>query len=557
MRARGRFTAAAFVAALVAAGCTSTGVRITQSNQITTGSPTPDSTPDGTGGTSPTAVALQWGRCNTQPAPWQCGSISVPLDYKDPSGTHIKIALTRLPATDTAHRIGSLVLNPGGPGGSGIALAYGEGDNFPKAITDRFDLVGFDPRGVGTSTAVKCPSDFDPSERDYSPCVRASGTLLEFLGTPNVARDLDQIRIAVGDTALTYLGYSYGTALGAVYADMFPTHIRAMVLDGAVDPKAGESNTPNGGGYGFYAQQDFDATIREFQQLCDASKLCPAGPHTQRLMDRVSANIADTPTPHFNGAGRDRLQSSDVDDIVQAAMYNISSWPILATALSDADKGDASTLAAMFSWLQFGYPANMEKEANYDFANIAIRCADFSDRSSSSSVCRRFPDTADSLPVITAVHASNPVLVVGTDGDPATPGRYAGQLAHALGDAVSIEWQGAGHTAYLTSSCITPLVTAYLVDKTVPKDGQTCPFVPSAKTEQQRADVVFGPISADRAEKLLVPVLVKQGNDAARAACIADGIIARGDSRLVVHQILGVDSPELIGLRGLVEGHCR
>jgi len=563
---------------LLAAGCTASGVRITRSDQIeaepprstTTTDPGDPGDPDATdpstpsttevptgpvGGDLPDIDPVAWTSCTDQPDPWQCGSITVPMDYSRPVGEQISVALTRLPALDEAGRIGSIVLNPGGPGGSGLVIAWGEGESFPDPIRQRFDIVGFDPRGVGDSTAVQCPAGFDvATEFDLQPCIDLTGELLSYLGTPNVARDLEMVRKAVQDEQLTYLGYSYGTALGAVYASMFPDRVRALVLDGAIDPDAGESNLATGG-YDFYAQQDFEGTLEIFHTLCDATAECAVGPNSQDLLNRVYETVRDTPAPYF--AGGEGLRRSDVEDVVYGAMYGAFNWPILAIALADANDGDASTIAAMASWLQFGYPADMESEANFAIANIAIRCADFANRGSDSSECEQFPESAEPLPVIRAVDAANPIVVIGTEGDPATPGRYADQLADALGDAVDIDWEGAGHTAFLTSACITDIVTEYIVDVVVPEDGTTCAFVVDATTVVERADRVFAPIERGDAIDAITPLLQAQDIPADLVDCVATSLVDRGDERLIVHEVLGVESPELVGLRELVLARCQ
>lgn len=563
------------VTALLAAGCTSSDVRITRSDQIeeepprtttTTDPESPDTTDPATptttdppivpvGGELPDIDPVAWSSCAAQPEPWQCGTITVPMDYARPDGESIIVALTRLPALDDTARIGSIVLNPGGPGGSGLVIAWSEGEGFPDEIRQRFDIVGFDPRGVGDSTAVRCPEGFDVAEEyDLQPCIDLTGELLSYLGTPSVARDLEMIRKAVQDEQLTYLGYSYGTALGAVYAGMFPDRVRALVLDGAIDPDAGESNLEGGGGYDFYAQQDFEGTLEIFHMLCDATADCAAGPDSEALLGRVYDTVSDTPAPHFGGG--DDLRRSDVEDVVYGAMYGAFNWPILAIALADADGGDASTIAALASWLQFGYPADMESEANFAIANIAIRCADFANRGSDSYECEQFPESAEALPVITAVDAANPIVVIGTEGDPATPGRYADQLADALGDAVDIDWEGAGHTAFLTSACITDLVTDYIVDLVVPEDGTTCAFVVDATTVAERADRVFAPIGRDDAVAAITPLLDEQDVPPDLVECVATALVERGDERLIVHEVLGVESPDLVGLRESLLARC-
>ena len=462
--------------------------------------------------------------------------------------------MIRLPAAQPAERIGSLVLNPGGPGGSGVQLVMQEAESFPADVLDRFDIVGFDPRGVGDSAAVRCPLSFDPTSVSYGPCIDPNTAELPHLGTVNVARDVEMLRRAVGDAGLTYLGYSYGTAVGAVYADLFPGRVRAMVLDGAVDPHAGGSNNTEGGS-DFYAEQDFESTIAAFEDLCNASTACPAGPHTQQLVDRVTAQISTLPVDSFPTDGR--LDSRDLDDLLVNAMYSASDWPLLAVALADADHGDASALSALYSWLLYGYPADTSTEADDTFANVAIRCADFARRGAGAFECADFPASDESLPVITAVDTPTPVLVVGTRDDPATPARYAPQMAAALGDAVAIEWEGAGHTATLTSECITGIVADYLVDRVVPADGTTCPFVVGAATVTERADAVFAEADPELTEPAVAAVLVAEGDAPATAACVAARLVKRGNQRLIVHQLIGVHSPELMLLRGMFEGACR
>ena len=554
-----RLLLATACAGLLAASCASSGVAVTGSHQRTgmpsAASPTPDSSPGSPAGDDlPSIAPVAWSGCDIAPAPYQCGHITVPLDYGDVTGSQIDIAVIRLPAETASARIGSLVLNPGGPGASGLALVVGEAELFPPAVRNRFDIVGFDPRGVGSSAAVRCPLSFDPSSTSFRPCISPNAEELPHLGTVNVARDMEMLRRALGDDALSYLGYSYGTIVGAVYADLFPDRVRAMVLDGAVDPNAGAANT-DAGGSDFYAEQDFDATISAFEDLCDASASCPAGPHTHQLIERVTAKVATLDVKAFPEDGR--LDSGDVDDLLVNAMYSAHDWPLLALALADADQGDASTLSALYSWLLYGYPADTTTQADDTFANIAIRCADFRSRGAASIDCDHFPDTAGALPVISSVDTATPVLVVGTKDDPATPARYAPRMAHALGDAVAIEWEGAGHTATLTSGCITDLVAKYLVELVAPADGTTCPFVAGTTTVAERAAAVFADPDPELATSSITDVLIAEGDSAAVATCVATKLVARGDERLLTYQLLGVQAPQLMALRGVLEGSCR
>ena len=551
---------------LLMTGCASSGVAITQAVRRGHGTSTTGTSTTGTSTTGNTTVAdaggddglpavgpAAWTTCHDYPAPWDCATIRVPLDYSDSAGAHLSIAMIRLAAARPSARIGSLLINPGGPGGSGIALAYSEAQSYPQQMLDSFDIIGFDPRGVGDSSPVLCPASFESASGNYDACIPANRTVLPFLGTPNVARDMDMIRRSVGDTQLSFLGYSYGTALGAVFADMFPTRVRAMVLDGAVNPDAGRSNN-SGGGIDFYAEQDFDGTIADFEQLCDATAKCPAGPDTAALVARVRKKIGGLPVDKFPDGGR--LSKNSLDDILTGAMYSSFDWPALAFALKDADNGDGSTLAAFSSYLVYGYPADSTSETELDFANIAIRCADFSDRGSRSQECKNFPASAEALPVVTKVTTSSPILVVGTKGDPATPARYSPLMARALGDAVAIEWEGAGHTATLTSQCITSLVADYLVSITVPKNGTTCPFVTGKTSLAGSADVVFSPPDRATTTSNVVDVLVALGQTKQAAGCIAPQLVQRADRRMILDELLGIETPQLIAVRKLIERGC-
>jgi len=563
MRRRRQTVAALGVAVAMLAACSSSGVRVAKSDNhppdtttpdTTTPDTSPDTSPDTTVEVGPVSIdPVEWNDCADYPAPWQCGRIDVPLDYRDAAGEQLSIAMIRLPAAEPSKRIGSLLLNPGGPGGSGIDLAYAEAESYPQSMIDSFDMVGFDPRGVGQSSAVRCVPAFDPGRDSFDDCVDDNRDVLPFLGTVNVARDMDAIRQALGDDQISYLGYSYGTALGAVYADMFPDRVRAMVLDGSVDPDAGLSNTAEGGS-DFYAEQDFDGTIATFEDLCDATSLCPAGPNTEDLLRRVRKKINGLPTDRFPAGSR--LTRSDLDDIVTAAMYSSFLWPVLAVALEDADNGDASTLAALNSFLLYGYPPDVSAEYDLEFANIAIRCADFSNRDNGSFECESFPDSADDLPVITPIDAAAPIVVVGTRGDPATPGYYSPLMADALGDAVAIEWEGAGHTATLSSRCITDIVAEYLVDVVVPEDGTTCSFVTGVTSLTETADVVFTEPERATTVRNISDLLVAQGEDETFAVCVATQLAVRADRRLVIDELLGIDSPHLATLLSIIERGC-
>lgn len=500
----------------------------------------------------PDIAAIEWESCDTQDAPWQCGFIEVPLDYRQPAADAISIAVTRLPAAVPSQRIGSLVLNPGGPGGSGLDLTWSYASLFPTELTNAFDLVGFDPRGVGRSTAVDCGD----LHRSYTvveqECIERSGDLLPLVGTVNAARDLEQLRKALGDEQLTYLGFSYGTALGAVYADMFPASVRALVLDGSVDPAAGQYNIDGTatGSFGdpFYGVQDFDGTLEVFLELCDASRQCKAGPRSRELLDDLSLNVDEAETDYFD-EWDEVVTDRQVFGIVSSAMYNTDLWIPLAVALADASAGDASTLAALGSFFEAGYPRVEDDYDNLLEANKAIYCADFAGRSGRLAVdsCDGWPESAEPLPVITAVDVANPIVVIGTDGDPATPGFLAPRMAEALNDAVSVRWEGAGHTAFLQSECVDRLVIDYLVDLNVPETRTRCGFTDDVNTTVARASQVFT-IDRDRFRARLQSVFEAEGYSPDEARCLAEGVVAEGSDSIVVYARLGVRTPEYLAL---------
>lgn len=511
----------------------------------------------------PDVAEVAWHACDDQPSPWECGDIEVPLDYRRPSSAGmLQIAVTRLPAAST-DRIGSLVLNPGGPGGSGIDLAWNDAAVFPAALLDRFDLVGFDPRGVGRSSAVDCDADPHEYQVRISDCVRLSGDLLPYVGTLNAARDLEQLRKALGDDRLTFIGFSYGTALGAVYADLFPDRVRALVLDGSVDPDAGRYNVDGTvvGTYGtpFYGVQDFIGTVDVFAKLCDATRECPLGPRSWPQLDALVRDIRTATTEWFD-EWESTVSSDQLVGIVVSAMYNTDLWAPLSVALADAADGDASTLAALGRFLEAGYPAAENDGDNLWEANIAIYCADFAGRAGRYLVagCAGWPETAEPLVPISPVELDVPVVVIGTDGDPATPGFLAPRMADALGDAVSIRWEGAGHTAFLRSECVDTLVVDYLVDLVVPKDRARCDFTNGDNADDTtvaRAAQVF---TLDRAryERRLTQVFIAEGDSDELAACVAKGLAEQASTSVLVYARLGVQHPEYTKLRTRLEAEC-
>src|SRR3954453_6501788 len=312
---------------------------------------------------APTKIA--WSKCFGQ---FQCGTLQVPLDYDQPNGTTISLAVVKLPATDPAHRIGSLLLNPGGPGGSGVDYTVFAGPElYTPQVRARFDLVGFDPRGIARSTALRCFGTTNQAVSVFTPfafpmtrderaqwiaadgrfvdaCDRRGGRIADHMATADVARDMDSLRAALGDAKLTYAGVSYGSYLGVTYANMFPDRVRALVVDGVLDPiawstgRGGEAST-----LPFSTRLHSDigaqATLNEFFRLCDAGGgRCAFSHGAAARYAALAQRLAQHPvTVTFPDGGSDVLGYSQLIGITLSAMYDSSPWPAFAALLADIE----------------------------------------------------------------------------------------------------------------------------------------------------------------------------------------------------------------------------
>ena len=437
----------------------------------------------------------------------QCGTLVVPLNYADPSGPTISIAVARHPAEVPADRIGSLVIDPGGPGVSGIDDMANELSVLTPQLLDDFDIVMFDPRGVERSDPVTCgetpgaapatladPVPTTPAqvsatiaglEQYAAACEKASPTILPYMGTVDVARDMDRLRTALGDSGLTYMGQSYGTLLGLTYAALFPTHVRAMVLDSVIDPALSLNQMTLGQAEGFESELD------AFFTWCAGTASCPwrpSGDPTAAVLTLLASSAA-SPVPAGNGraAGAGELYDALLD-----GLYAQSDWPQLGDALAADATGDGAQVVAMSDH----YNAN--GSSNGADAGVAIDCLDHPashDPAAYGSLAGVFkasapvfgpllawgeaacavwpaPPTRTVGPVSAA--GAPPILVIGTTDDPATPYAWAVSVTHELSRSVLLTVDGDDHVSYFYSECVRDDVQIYFVDGTTPPAGATC-----------------------------------------------------------------------------------
>jgi pimeloyl-ACP methyl ester carboxylesterase len=343
----------------------STSSSTPSSNPTTTSTTAAPATPATAVARTPRPVApgvpSGWHSCGSG---LQCTTVVVPLDYSNPGGPQIGIAVERRPARDPAHRIGSLVLNPGGPGDSGIDNMASQLRILTAGVQNRFDIVEFDPRGVERSSPVHCqasvspgtpPFQVDPvpqnqesvqkldqSNRQYaSDCAKYTGAVLPYVGTDNVARDLDRIRQVVGDPQLTFMGQSYGTYLGLVYADLFPTHVRALALDGVIDPSLSIFDMVLAQG------KAFDASLNAFGAWCASTSSCPWRPGTSDTAQAFLAIVESARQHPMPGSGSRKVGPGEVYIGALGTLYARSSWSSLGQALASAQQGNGARLLAL------------------------------------------------------------------------------------------------------------------------------------------------------------------------------------------------------------------
>ncbi|MBW8796089.1 MAG: alpha/beta fold hydrolase [Streptomyces sp.] len=474
---------------------------------------------------------VRWTACKDVELPkdMQCAKVTVPLDYARPAAGTLDLALSRYRATGKSR--GSVLLNFGGPGGSGVSQLGQDAKEF-MGLTNGYDLVGFDPRGVGRSSPVSCGDGTgDPSADagdDEPPdvarpqalmkalkqltlrCTRNSGPVLSHIGTVNASRDLDVIRQALGDRKLNYLGFSYGTRLGAVYAAQFPYNVGRIALDGV------DTLTESLAEQGVAGARGQQTALDDFLDWCVTDRGCPFGQDRRKAGDAVVKlvrSLDEDPVPSDFGGP---FTGQDLVDAVGQGLYGKDLWPLLERALAAlTDDGDTRGLQNLSSG-GYALPHGQHRPGgglvgsadipvdNLSAALMAINCADDPDRPSAGRLTRdlarldkeyqqaspvfgRFrltqvllcygrPRGTDFIRDEVKNVPSAPMLLVGTRGDPATPYSWTVETAKRLGPAaVVLDNRGDGHTGYTSSTCVHAKVDDFLLYGTLPPDGSSCP----------------------------------------------------------------------------------
>ncbi|MBN2524744.1 MAG: alpha/beta fold hydrolase [Deltaproteobacteria bacterium] len=480
--------------------------------------------------------SIDWQSCGEEFPAAECAMVGVPLDYDKPRGRQIDIALARIPATDPHRKIGTLFINPGGPGGSGVDMVlFGWGEYLKEVTGGQFDVVGFDPRGIGASAPIRCFDSQEESDaffvgyplfpykeeqkwpyfvrtNEYAEiCLDRDMDITHHMSTADVARDLDLLRQAVGDRQLTYLGFSYGSHIGNTYANLFPGNIRALVIDGVINP---ELWTP-----GLQIVADRTAAqkvVNEFSRLCDEAgpdNCAATGPMgAQAIGDALADALREEPFIFPDGSVY--AYDTFIADTL-SAMYRPEMWggpdgaAAFVGALADAVLYNDTRAAEVAKEVQLSlkrrFEASHPTRDIYDngldafFGNTCgdiqfpfryqgiYAMGEFAAQGSKfgpawwwrSSTCARWPTADDRHVGPWKTRTSNPVLIVGNYFDPATD--YAGAVASSklLENSRLLSYAGWGHCAFSRSECVGNYVVQYLLDGSLPKEGTVCPANPN------------------------------------------------------------------------------
>jgi pimeloyl-ACP methyl ester carboxylesterase len=457
------------------------------------------------------AQVLKWEACGE----FQCATARAPLDWDDPSAEEIELALIRQSARET--KVGSLLVNPGGPGASGWDFVAESVDSaVTEALQDRFDIVGFDPRGVGRSTAVSC---FEPAELDHflygipggSPgsnqwitaqnelshtfgqaCLAMTGPLLGNVDTLSAARDLDMLRAALGEDQLDYVGYSYGAYLGTIFAETYPDRVGRLVLDGAIDPGISDA------AISLAQAQGFERALRAYLTACMAAATCPFQGSVDDAMAKVRAildAVAKNPIPSSDGRS---LGAESLLIAIAAPLYSAETWPLLDSLFTTVLAGQADVALTLVDGY-YGRTPEGEYTSNQFEALRAVKCLDYEYQNNVAVMkeqgkelsrvapyigpylaygdlaCLSWPFKAERPRAAVTASGAAPILVLGTTNDPATPYEWAVSVASQLESGILVTMQGEGHTAFNKgNACVDATVEQYLIEGVVPAADVMC-----------------------------------------------------------------------------------
>ena len=487
---------------------------------------------------------IDWKDCSNETTTFQCGTVTVPLDYDHPDGQTITIALKKLPASDGNAEHGSLFLNPGGPGGSGVAMMQVMAPMLTEETRGAYDIIGFDPRGVGQSTPITCwtndeieqylanPSDdagptdplkgvtyknvaaqdkIDRGTANAARCAQHSQVpeLLDHVGTRNVARDLDVLRATNNNTKLNYLGISYGTYIGAIYADLFPGHVGRVILDSAMDPSKRSSDEIRVEQVAFQ-----EGVLRRYVEHCQAHSGCPLTGSTDEAVTQLAAFVDGLDKNPLTAPDSDAtVNTQEAIEIIYRHVLGQPDWEALTAMLTPAMTNHDGTLMVKAKQNSPDLSPEMTAEEVVSRANSmvlanAVICNDNPDAGGTASdwdaqadaekksypffggtsnaeeaYCYGWGHRAQTPPQETHAKGSDPILAVGITGDAQTLYSWTQSLAGQLDNGHLLTVEGYGHGAFNKNTCATTAITGFLVNGTTPAEGTTCAAEPPPAAE--------------------------------------------------------------------------
>jgi pimeloyl-ACP methyl ester carboxylesterase len=513
-RSRARVAALVAAAGLLLAGCVAPKDQTTPPAPEEDGPPTEEPDVAGQGLEGFYGQDVKWEACD---GGYECARIAAPLDWDVPETGSIQLSVKRALATGSAEqRLGSLLVNPGGPGASGKDFVVSMVDYVVSdEVRDAYDIVGFDPRGVGESSAVACGDDTLVDEfftadipmedqadveaarerlRTFGEaCLESTGPLLGEVDTVSAARDMDLMRAVLGDTQLSYVGFSYGTFLGATYADLYPENVGRLVLDGALDPSMSNDDLVIGQAIGF------ENALRAYVEFCQSTSGCPLTGDVDSGMEQIRELTERAEADPIPAGGGMTVNGTLAFYGIVVTLYDDASWRYLTQALDEVVSSGTAGLLLELANFYLDRTSDGHYTANAMVAFSAINCLDypmevrdydeivaFAEQVGAQAPtfgrdfgmaigCETWPFPATGAREPISATGAAPILVIGTTGDPATPYDWAVALADQLDSGTLLTWEGEGHTAYGRGGpCVDEVVEAYLLDGEVPAEGTRC-----------------------------------------------------------------------------------